>query len=327
MAPKNYGGSYGTYGGTDGAMGQYPGSGQGDYAGQRQGSTHSVLRSGNFNQVPSMSSVNVWELIFIPWLLLVLVLVCFLLAGAHGQIWVLWIVPIVLLVLAGFFTYLRYRQGKNAELVLGLLCITAVIAALVVGVYAQSRSLNEYYWLGRGASYYNVLPSEDAATKLDATTLVFSNTAMVDTSRTYGFVDASAANGRTYCVAPVSDGTAPSTLSTERVQYWVAGTDCCESRSNFQCSGSEAGAHGALRLSPDLRRNIGFVDAVHGAERAYNLQAGENFMLLRWVADPVAYRNNLFRNSGILFGIFAAVYLIISVMAGCALMPQVKQAA
>eukprot|EP00446_Apocalathium_sp_SHHI-4_P032893 CAMPEP_0177248118 /NCGR_PEP_ID=MMETSP0367-20130122/51982_1 /TAXON_ID=447022 ORGANISM="Scrippsiella hangoei-like, Strain SHHI-4" /NCGR_SAMPLE_ID=MMETSP0367 /ASSEMBLY_ACC=CAM_ASM_000362 /LENGTH=360 /DNA_ID=CAMNT_0018700403 /DNA_START=40 /DNA_END=1119 /DNA_ORIENTATION=+ len=311
-------GSYDSFGSGGGGYAPPPPLGASTYVQgpppDRLPSEHSMLRSGG-NGKPAESRANIWELVLVPWFFLVLVLACFLQAGTYGYYLTLVAIPVILLTLNLYFFQYQYKRKKNAEVVLGLLCLVAIVISLSVGTYSVSKSLTEYHRLSQGASYFNVLPSEAGASKLDATTLSFTNATLVDISRTFGFTDTRTQKKSTFCVAPVSDGN----LYRRRVQFWAAGLDCCEARSNFNClSPSSIGSHGALVLPADMQQLEGFKRAVLGAESAYDLTAGDNYLLVQWHEDPVGYRNGLFSGTMLLFGIFAGVYLIISTMVGCA---------
>lgn len=266
----------------------------------------------------TVSKLVLAEMVFVPWLIMVLILVCFMLGGSTGQDFVLWFVPLLLFLLVGAYTWTKYQSYQPTQAIVGCLCLVALVVSLCVGIYACARSLKEYDRLGRGASYSNVLPSELSTTKNDATSLLFSSNTMVDTSRAYGFTDATAGSGQTYCVAPVA--TAES--ASDAVNFWAAGMNCCGSRSDFQCGDvAKADVHGAI-VFPEKMMNIsGFKSAVNGAEKAYNMQVGDKYILLTWHEDPDGYRVRLWRNTLILFLVFAGVYLIISTMVACALAP------
>mmetsp|Transcript_138503 Transcript_138503/g.430706 ORF Transcript_138503/g.430706 Transcript_138503/m.430706 type:complete len:323 (+) Transcript_138503:110-1078(+) len=283
---------------------------------------HSILRSGNLKGGRPRSRVNVWELVLVPWAFLVLILFCYLLGGAHGKPVVLWVIPVILIALSSIFVRHHYRLGNNAEVVLGVLCVTAVMIGLVVGSYSVVRSLSEYYRLSQGASYFNVLPSEPALGKRDATTLVFTNTTAVDPSRTLGYVDVHTTGSTTYCVAPISNGD-----EGTRIQYWAAGTDCCERRGNFQCgAATNPDARGAVVWTEATQKSEGFKQAIEAAEAAYFLTSGDEYLLVEWHKDPVGFRDGLWNSTVMLFTIFGGVYLLISSMVGCALMPVVAGA-
>lgn len=287
---------------------------------KRPESEHSLLRRGGAFAT-AQSGVSIFELILLPWMIVVVVLLCFLEAGAHGYYLTVASIPAILLPLISLWLRHNYLRQRHAEVVLGLLCLIAATIGLSVGGFAVSGSLVEYHRLSQGASYVNVLPSEAGASKIDATTLSFTNQTLVDASRTFGFTDANDRKAKMYCVAPVSDGN----LYHRRVQFWAAGINCCEARSNFNCFASGSiGSHGALVLPKEMQANEGFRHAVRGAQGAYDLTAGDNYLLVQWHEDPVGYRNGLWKNTCTLFMIIVGVYLLISVMVGLAALPVIN---
>lgn len=294
------------------ANGQYPGVPD---AGER-----SMLRSGPLGK--SKGIINIWEMILLPWFCLVLVLTLFVYGGQSGALQsVVYFLAIVLLGLAVAFTYSRFKAGRNAEVVLGGLCVLGIVLGSFVGFYAQVTNMNEYWRIGRGASYANVLPTELAATHNDATTIEFSEGSRVDTVKTFGYLDGRSSASTVYCVAPIQ-----ADPSETRVQYWAAGTDCCFSRDDFHCGDSTStSARGAVVWSSSYAQSKGFVNAIEGAEKAYDLQAGDEYLLVKWVEDPIDYRNNLWRHTMMLVFVLSGVYLLLSAMIGCALFPQMKQ--
>lgn len=304
------------------SYGSFPGGGYSQpppiIAPSRLPSEHSLLRSGGSDELAKKNNVNMWEIIFVPWVLLVLVLVCFLQAGVCGYFVALFFVPVVLIGTNLFFIRFHYNRSNNSEVVLGFLCLIAVVISLAVGTYAVLRSLTELHRLNQGASYSNVLPSDAGATKIDATTLTFTNETLVDLSRTFGFTDARSSVKQTYCVAPVSDGI----LHNGRVQFWAAGLDCCEMRTNFQCFEPEAlNGHGATVIAVSDDAKEGFRMAVRGAEGAYGLTSGDHYLLVQWRQEPDAYKENLWKRTMTLFVVFGGSYLVMSMMIGCAIMP------
>lgn len=279
------------------------------------GSERSILRSGPLAK-PN-GKVNLAEMIFVPWGCLGLIFTCFLFDEGSS----LALIPTTLLVLAGLFTYTRYTAGRHAEVVLGMLCVLAIFLGVAVGLYAQASFLNEYWRLDRGASYYNVLPSELATSKNDATMMNFVEGTRVDTGKTFGYLDGGSDSGTTYCVAPISSGISEET----RIQYWAAGTDCCYSREDFHCGDSaKEGALGAVVRPRSTAQRSGYVSAIDGAMKAYGLQAGNEYLLVKWVQDPVAYRDALWKRAMMLFWGICGVYLLLSAMIGCTVFPQIK---
>lgn len=269
--------------------------------------------------------MHILEFTFAPWLCLVIILTCFLLAGSagHNVFFIVWVIPLMLLALCGAFIHNQYQKGRSEEVVLGALCFTAVMAGLIVGAYAHFTSLREFWRLGQGASYFNVLPSELAAGKSDASSLVFTNTSRVDTTKTYGLVDGHSATGSVYCVAPVSAG---DMAAETRVQYWAAGIDCCFPRSDFHCGQAQnEDAHGGIVLYAEERSSPLWQQAVNGAQKAYGIQAGDNYLLIKWIVDPIRHRERLWHSAVNLFLIFGGVYLLISSIVACSIMPAFNQ--
>lgn len=270
--------------------------------------------------------VNMCELVLVPFFLLVLVLNCYLIAGANGQEFILWLMPIVLVGLCLVFIRYNYFLGNSDEVVLGCLALTAVLISTVVGVYGNLALLQELHRINQGASYFNALPTEAVASKLDATSIVFTNSTRLDPGRFFGYLDASSPDVPTYCVAPVTNGEA----AFKRIQYWAAGIDCCGQKTPFTCGdASDNQAHGGLLQSPmlkDARHVEFFKKAIIGAQDKYGLIVGDvsnsdSFLLLDWNADPVGHRDELWQHSWMLFGIFAGVYLLISSMVAFVVMP------
>jgi len=284
--------------------------------GELQGQEHSILRSGD--QRGAVSKTSMCELVLLPWTLLMLMLLCFLQAGTYGFFGVLVVIPVVLIGLNLLFLRYNVTRKNNNEIILGLLCLTALLIGLCVALWAQFGALTEYHRLSQGASYFNVLPAEPAAGKSDATTIVFTSDTVIDTNSSFGFTETSAWASSVYCVAPVSDGD----LYEKRVEYWAVGINCCESRSKFACFEPKAsGAHAAIVAPANWQRSESFAAAVSGAAAAHGLTVGEKSLLLRWTEDPVGYRNRLWRNTVKLFAVFGAVYLVISLMIGLSLFP------
>lgn len=248
---------------------------------------------------------------------LALILICFLLAGSHGETLAMWFVPIVMIGLSLLFINHHYKLGNNAEVVLGLLCTTAVLIGTVMGVYAAVKTLSEYRRLSEGASYFNVLPAEPAAGRMDGATFVFVNGTSVDQSRAFGYTDIYSSSATMYCVAPVSqNGTTRLSIS-----FWAAGTNCCESRGSFWCGEATTdGATGALMQPKAVQQSERFSRAISGAESAYGLSSPSH-ALVSWSSDPIAYRDSLWTSTVTLFVVFGGVYLVISMMIGFSLMP------
>lgn len=285
----------------------------------------SLLRRGDDG--PKAHPINLVELVFVPWVLLVLILCCFLSAGIHGETPILWVMPIVLVGCVSFWLRHHYRAGNSEEVTLGILCLAAIVIGTGVGMYANSNLLREYYRINQGASYFNVYPSETADSKLDATTIVFTNTTYVDIRKSYGFVDATDSSAPIYCVAPVTDGKD----SSKRMQFWAAGINCCGTQAKFECGDADnKDAHGGIVFPGDLQvyqaggPGTNFRNAIQGALDAHGLTSGNNVLLLTWVQNPMDIRNGLWIGTIRLFGIFAIVYLAISGMSAYIVLPIIQ---
>jgi len=278
----------------------------------------SVIRSKGIAGCNKGHRVNVIEFALVPWTFHAIILVVFLFSGARGILAPLWIVPVVLLLVAGFFTFVRCRQGRHADAVLGLLSFTAMVPALIVGIASLSKNLGEYYRIGIGSSYLNVLPSESATSKNDATMLKFAVDATVDISRAYGYIDALSGYSTRYCVAPITSRASNLT----NIEYFAAGSDCCNARGGFRCGESaDEEARSAVVMAMSGEATHGYQKAVAGAEKAYGLVAGDEYMLITWMRNPQAYRKLLWKRSWILYVAFGGMYLAISTLVAASLMP------
>lgn len=256
------------------------------------------------------------ELVITPWLSQAMVLVCCLLGGLRGDMALLVVPPAALLLLCGIALRHHQKQSHNGEVLIAFLCIIALLIGTAVGWFVNISWLSEYHRLSQGASYFNVLPFEAAAGKLDASTIVFTADSAVLSSKTYGLVYADAPIARNYCVAPVMT---TSDVQT-RVEYWVAGINCCQPRSGFACGeAANLNAHGAVVLPPESQEDPGYAEAIRGASNAYGLQASNKFLLLSWNQDPVGFCHKLWRQSWMVVAIFSAAYLFVSLMAGVVL--------
>jgi len=272
-----------------------------------------LLRSGDLG---GLGKPSVWSLIFAPWFCVVAILLVTLLSPYpfFDFAWRILVTAIVLLVI--FYTVKAFRT-QNGQLVVASLSLLACAVSVILGVYAYNLFLSEYWRIGRGASYYNVLPSEAAAGKSDATSVVFANGTQIDASRTYGFADAGGGLGHVYCVAPIASAT---TVTNDRVEYWAAGYDCCNQRGFFDCEdASVAGVRAGIVLDGEKKWEAGFRSAVAAAEQAHDVQAAEEYILVSWVANPRTYRESLWFHTRSVFLAFGGVYLVFSCMLGCTL--------
>lgn len=286
------------------------------------GGFHSMMRSrpGVFSD----SGPGLAEYILIPWLCAVIILTITIVAKGSSWLWV--ILPSLLLCGAcGTLSLTKYKQslidarnlhpddravsGQQSMAIFYLLCLMAGFSAFVVSIIANAYFLNSYHKLSGGATYFDMLPSQSGMSASDATAIVFAHGTSVDQSRTYGYIDGRRRGGTMYCVAPVADSW---TRAEAGVQFFAAGTNCCGRRTGFGCGEGL----GALVLAREEDADSGFRAAVDGAAAAYGLQPGRGYLLLRMVADPLAYRNDKMDNAVKLLLIYGLVYLMISCVCG-----------
>lgn len=276
-----------------------------DYGGQR-------MSFGSRQKLNELRSpwVNIWTLVFLPPIGCTIILLFSLIGPFCGGV-AQWL-PFVLLFLGcAFFTFLMYKRRYTMEVTLGGLCLVGLIAGISVSGRASTRWLNEYYRITQGASYSQIWPSAPALSMADGTTFMFTNETKVDSSRTYGWLDSYSLEGTVYCVAPVSADPAQD-LS---IQFWVAGTNCCQARSSFACGGStNPNARGAVRVPGTYPQE--FHKAVEGAETAYDLTPNNDFILLSWHEDPIKWTGNLWHSVQTLYLAFTGGYVFLSWVVG-----------
>lgn len=356
-ADNNYGqGNPGTHQGA----GSIPFAAQGSHPGAGAFEGHTIFQRsvGAKSGLLTQTRVTMFELIFLPWLLLAVVLACYLIAGSQGEVNVLWAVPIVLVILCVFFTRWHARARNTGDVALGVLCIIAIVISTGVGVYAEVANLAEYARLNNGYSYFNVLPNEPALGKNDATVVEFLNNTFVSTTQSFGHIDTSSELLKHYCVAPIlssdmnitggsgqntagnaqstsggsssnSTGTSgnssntsqSSTSGSNQIQYFAAGIDCCGLTGGFNCFPPPSGAHGGIVLPTAMHNHASYQAAIAGLEATYGVQAAPGAILLHWVSNPGNYKQRYWNNTWALFCIFAAVYAVISAMMGIMLTP------
>merc|ERR1719359_1862022 len=266
-------------------------------------------------------------LIGMPWLMFVTLAVLFTFAYHHFYL-VVWTLVLAWMCFAFIFMALdsRGRMGGSWFLFLGLLCLFAVVNACLVGSYNYWMHMFHYWSFDENRGYTNVLPTEPAEGHQDAGTIVFSNTARVDTTRAVGYKA-----GTTYCVAPIMDDT-----QLDRVEYWAAGTNCCNSRGDFTCDDT---------WNPKAKSGVVILDMVPGdaylssgdtsiglslwapilpyykkaakqAEAHFALTSADHAIFVRWVADTQVVQDEFWRaGTGFLLAV-VLIYLLISIIAG-----------
>jgi len=253
------------------------------------------------------------EFILVPWLLAVVILLITVISAGASLFWI--IVPSLLI--CGACASLAWENHKKphnmARAIFYILCGLGGFAAFIVSLVVYVHFLDPYHTLGMGATYLDMLPSQSAQGASDATAIVFADKTSIDTSRTFGYVDARNPGSTVYCVAPVSN---PWTEREPVVQFFAAGIDCCNKRSAFGCGQGGTGTRGALMIAREETAAAGYKAAVEGAAAAYGLQPANGYLLLNMVQDPMAFRSAKLDSAIKLLLIYIFVYLVISCMVG-----------
>jgi hypothetical protein len=270
-------------------------------------------------------------LIGMPWLMFVTLILLWTFAYHHFYLLV-WIIVLAWGCFSFMFMALDSIKGTSGKptgswwLFLGLLCIFAIVNACVCGGYNYWMHMFHYWSFDENRGYTNVLPTEPAEGKQDAGTIVFSNTARVDTTRAVGY-----RSGTTYCVAPIMDD-----AQLDRVEYWAAGTNCCEALGDFTCDDTwnPSAKSGVVIL--DMQPGDAYImsgessfgvslwapalpyyhKAAKQAEAHFSLTSAKHAIFVRWVADTQVVQDEFWHAGTGFLGIVVLIYLAISIPAG-----------
>lgn len=290
------------------------------------------------SEEPGSAQLGLGALIGMPWLMFSMVSGLFALAYHHYPL-VVWSIIVCFVILAFFFLTLdaRNRMGGSWFMLLAILCICAIANGCIVGMYNYWVNMYPYWSYYEHDTYTNVLPSESAVTHSDAGTIIFANTARVDTTRALGFKQ-----DMVYCVAPILGD-----HHQDRVEYWAAGINCCNSRGDFACDDSwDPKAKSGLVLPSFIGGTVemskvgigisrpwwkgtpdNFIEAVKMAEASYEMKSAEHPLLVRWTSHPQTFVDDLWRQGvGWVVG-SVSVYLLISLIMGAGLQACSKRTA
>jgi len=233
----------------------------------------------------------------LPWLMFVLLMMLFT-YGYHHIPGLVWSTVCLLACFALIFVFSSPMDaGGRSAVSLGVLCGSAIVLGVLGGLHNYGNHMEQYWLYEEAREYHNVLPSEPAAAHADAGKITFAEAARIDTTKAVGYKAAS-----TYCVAPILD---PS--SSNRVEFWAVGLDCCAPRGEFNCDdatkeGTEA-AHGGLVVfntgsgslaTSEYRHYEYFSKAVKESEAANDLVSSAEPIFVRWVKDPESVQNSFF---------------------------------
>lgn len=230
-------------------------------------------------------------LLALPWFAFALTLILFTYAYHHSQ-GLCWGVLAIMGAMS-FTAAASYRDGGNAAFSsVGILCLFACAFGGMVGLYNYESHMAPFYTYDESREYTNVLPSEPAASFLDAGKLQFATAAKVDTTQSVGYK-----HGDTYCVAPITDAT-----SGSRIEFWAVCLNACGARRDFRCDDAgDPSARGAVALQDHGYFMPGqleyFKRAIKEAEASFDLVSASEPMFVRWIKDPDTYQQNMF-NAG-----------------------------
>lgn len=188
------------------------------------------------------------------------------------------------------FMYLHFffiQGGGPMYLYLGILGLLAVSSGWTAGKSVNESDMAQFWAQQNLAAVNNtyaaIAPTSRAASLPDAFVIQFTENTRLDLRRVMGHV---AADGTTYCVAPILDET-----QLTEVEFWAAGTNCCESRRSFKCSDAlNPTARTGVVISDrgttyNIERHKQFITAANQAASFYSLHTPETPIFVRWATD------------------------------------------
>jgi len=226
--------------------------------------------------------------LFVPWLL-------FCLTFANGSFEIrydneglctaLHVVGILVVVLLGALALRAYMHQRAGDLSYEptwhiFLFLTATMWLIIGHCAANSNywgNMQAYYDYTHLGRYSFVNPSSMRGQEvMDGGRLFFTNNTHLDEAKAISFK-----NDHTYCVAPITAGTAP----LASYDFWAVGKDCCsESGAKFECAASQSlAARSGLRAVSDSDRPF-YRLAVQQAEGAFNIKSIHP-LFFHWVDD------------------------------------------
>jgi len=191
-----------------------------------------------------------------------------------------------------------WERGYPSTMFLVPISIFSALLPLYIGVKINVRIYTPYHLAVSGRKYKNVPPTGATAEYADAGIIRFTDDAVLDTSRAFGYK----ASDFTYCVAPViSNEASVSPLSAgPKISFWAVGKDCCGNRRDFECDGAgDLEVKNAFTVSdlpkdwltetlvPKTSRPM-YLKAIEAAKALHNLRSEDptKILLVRWAADP-----------------------------------------
>lgn len=182
------------------------------------------------------------------------------------------------------------RSGAAGSACVGLLCMAALATGWTVGLLADYSYMDEYWRLAHGASHSNVAASGlGAAAYSDSSKVEFETGTFIDTERTLGYME----EGDVYCVAPVTGQS-----FSDTPLYYAVGVNCCDQRSNFQCSQAQPSAGKKLSaIVLGKGEDEPFQMAIRMSSSVYNMKLGKQRIALKFFSDVDAYQGDLWHGA------------------------------
>jgi len=260
---------------------------------------------------------------FVPWFLFLGIGVMFILMYYYLP----WITLLVVLIVGALSALLLLSGATNGNLYntfLGVLFLIATCTGTIAGLVNYHERLFHYWSASEGRQYTNVRADSLAAAHADAGVMVFTDDAVVDTTKTIGYK-----SGSVYCVAPI---TRREQTHASQVQYWAAGTDCCNGRGFFNCDNSldkAAKSGSVIRQQPAsmlFKSEVDFyMHAMDMASEIYGLTASKEPFFLRWTVDVGTKVESYFMDGWFHWGYYGIAHLVINFVFACLLQGVIMQ--
>jgi hypothetical protein len=186
------------------------------------------------------------------------------------------------------------RRSAVTWKVSGFLCISTLAAGWLVGILADSAYMDEYWRLINGATVKDVMPGAVPTDAMkSATVLWFQPGTMIDTEQTIGYME----KGEVYCVAPVTGQT-----STPSPVYYAAGENCCDSRSNYDCSKANPDPEQSQKaIVLDTKEDDDpYLTAIKMSASVYNMNPAKDRIPLVFTDDTDGYINDYWHKAFIM---------------------------
>lgn len=261
-----------------------------------------------------LSSVSLTHLAILPWVVFILLMALFAFGQREMRIFA-WILLAAVETTAGAIFFGRGRwEGRASSL-----CLLCMGSALL----GASLGLLDYHWntvvwieYSAGRMYSNVHPAADPGGYSDASKIVFSDQAFVDTTRSVGY-----RSQDLWCAAPIFEksGVETGALLSKQVNFWAVGVNCCRNRASFQCGPVyERGSRSGMRVvdaSPLREDKVpNYMTAVRQAAATFGLVVPADAIILRWTKDPDDTAAVYYDLALTMYGIAVSLFLLVDLV-------------